>query len=268
MMRPKAVFDHAAAAYDHHFTHAHTGKLQRNRVWNYLDKSLPNNKSLRILELNCGTGEDALYLAKKGHQVLATDLSREMIDVATAKTASSTFKENIDYQVLSIEETLSLAPKKFDIVFSNFGGFNCVPPEALANFLDQLPSLLHNNGRFIAVIMPRFCLQESLYFLLKGQLKTAFRRWSKKAIPANVDGHIQSTWYYAPNAISKALNGSFHTQHLQPIGFFLPASYLEKSVHSKKVLLRMLYTLERWTQDVKLLSAAADHFLIDLKKRK
>ena len=36
----------------------------------------------RVLELNCGTGEDAVFLARRGVRVLATDLSGAMVEAA------------------------------------------------------------------------------------------------------------------------------------------------------------------------------------------
>ena len=37
--------------------------------------------------MNCGTGEDARWLASQGMQVLATDISAPMIEVAQCKLA-------------------------------------------------------------------------------------------------------------------------------------------------------------------------------------
>ena len=52
-------------------------KHKGNIVWDYLEKTFLDNNKLNILELNCGTGEDALWFAKQGHKVLATDLSEK-----------------------------------------------------------------------------------------------------------------------------------------------------------------------------------------------
>ena len=38
-----------------------------------------------ILELGCGTGLTAIELAKEGHQVLATDLSEDMVNITALK---------------------------------------------------------------------------------------------------------------------------------------------------------------------------------------
>jgi len=53
--------DHVATQYDADFTHSQIGRLQRASVWHYLEKRFAKQKNLSILELNCGTGEDALH---------------------------------------------------------------------------------------------------------------------------------------------------------------------------------------------------------------
>ena len=71
-----APFDAVADDYDSSFTDTAVGRLHRATVWRHLDAVL--EPSSKILELGCGTGEDALRLARRGHRVLATDVSTAM----------------------------------------------------------------------------------------------------------------------------------------------------------------------------------------------
>ena len=84
----KTAFDSAAISYDEAFTHTPIGRLQRRRVWRYMRKVLAPYEQARILELNCGTGEDACFFAEMGHEVLATDISEEMLRVTEQKAAA------------------------------------------------------------------------------------------------------------------------------------------------------------------------------------
>ncbi|NNJ54292.1 MAG: class I SAM-dependent methyltransferase, partial [Ignavibacteriaceae bacterium] len=70
-----SAFDSVAENYDATFTQTKIGKAQREIVWGYLESVLIDKDNLKILELNCGTGEDAVWFSKKGHTVLATDVS-------------------------------------------------------------------------------------------------------------------------------------------------------------------------------------------------
>ncbi|WP_315817338.1 methyltransferase domain-containing protein [Paraflavitalea speifideaquila] len=84
-MSKQAAFDVLAADYDTSFSHSLTGHAQRmvSRAW--LQSFLAGKGTLRILEINCGTGEDALWLASLGHTVIATDQSERMIGEAREK---------------------------------------------------------------------------------------------------------------------------------------------------------------------------------------
>src|SRR5690606_908795 len=57
--------------------------------------------------------------------------------------------------------------KKFDLIFSNFNGINCVSPGALQKLLQKIPSILAPGGRLVAVVMPKRCLWETLHFAFK-----------------------------------------------------------------------------------------------------
>jgi len=181
-------FDIHAQNYDTIFTHSVIGKAQRDQVYDYLSKELSIKNQLHVLELNCGTGEDAVYLHKKGHHVIATDISEEMIAVAKNKHQDITL---------------------------NFGGLNCLSDVQLQAFLKTSEALLTDQGKLIMVIMPKHTLWERFYFLLKFQFKNAFRRNTTKAIYANVEGVQVPTWYYNPKDVHgfKSLSG----QNMQTI---------------------------------------------------
>ena len=57
-----------------------------------------------MLEINCGTGIDADWLAKKGHFVIASDISSKMIEIAKKKYDHSNliFKQ-LDLQTIHTE---------------------------------------------------------------------------------------------------------------------------------------------------------------------
>ena len=74
------AFDTAAAGYDQTFTGTRLGRWLRARVQEHLARCFAAGD--RVLELGCGTGEDALWLAARGIDVTALDASRRMLEVA------------------------------------------------------------------------------------------------------------------------------------------------------------------------------------------
>jgi len=259
-----AQFDIAAKNYDSDFTHSAIGKMQRSFVWEYLISEFKiDSKPLKILEINCGTGADALSFAKIGHQVLATDISSEMVSIVDEK---SNF-DNLKTQCISIQN-LNKIDDSFDLIFSNFGGLNCLNTDELSDFAETANSLLKTDGHFIAVVMTNYCMMEHLYLAAKFKWKDVFRRNNKQGIPVNVEGEQVHTYYYSPKEFSQLFTQNFQKKALRPIGHLVPPSYLENYFKTKKTILQNLYSLDKLILKNETCANWSDHFLIDLEKRK
>lgn len=252
-------FDVAAKSYDTDFTDTPIGRAQRNRVYQYLNLLLSNN-SLQVLELNCGTGRDASHIAQFGHQITATDISKEMISVASKKHQHS----NLHFEVLDINQLDKFETQSLDLIFSNFGGFNCLTPEELQSFFTVAYQRLNSGGKIALVIMPKNTLWEQCYFLLKGAIKKAKRR-KNSPVKANVNGVAVETWYYNPKDIQEFAK-EFTIQKIKPIGLCVPPSYLNDSFIGSKTMVSFLNFLDSICS-FSFLSRYADHFYIQLEKK-
>jgi len=256
-------FDIASGNYDATFTFSNIGKAQRQKVYKSINPILNQNRKLSILELNCGTGEDAIRFARLGHEVLATDISEGMIKVAKAKTNSKNLSFKIQ-DINSIDE--NSFDTQFDFIFSNFGGLNCLSKNQLESFFKKSTYLLKPSGKMTLIIMPKNCLWERLYFSLKGNFKNAKRRQTNKSVIANVEGFAVKTWYYNPEDIKILTSTFYNIKKIKPIGLTIPPSYLENSFLSKRPILSILKGLDSvitgsfWAK-------YADHFLIELQKK-
>ena len=121
----QAYWDTAAETYVQDFSGTGIGETRRHAVWRRLDKIFSPGQ--KLLELNCGTGIDAVHLAERGIQLVACDISSRMIELALQLSASTDTSELIDFRVLPNEEIGSLKGENvFDGAFSNFCGLNCV----------------------------------------------------------------------------------------------------------------------------------------------
>ena len=89
--RRTAPFDAIADEYDAVFTHSLIGRAQRESVWREIDRLFRPGQ--RVLEINCGTGVDALHLAARGVQVVACDASAGMVAVARRRLEASHLSE-------------------------------------------------------------------------------------------------------------------------------------------------------------------------------
>jgi len=256
-------FDSAAANYDTSFTFSVIGKMQRHFVYQHLSSFLKSAQPKTILEINCGTGEDALWLANQDYWVTATDQSEKMITVAQTKGHS----ENLIFKKVAIEELSDqFTTCSFDCVFSNFGGLNCLSKTVVGTFFKNASALVPKNGVLFLVIMPKNTLWETFYFLTKGNLKEAFRRFKGPAI-ANVDGEKVTTYYYNPKEIVTLASPYFKLKQIHPIGFFVPPSYLEPFFKNKPKWISKLNQLEAKITNSRFLAQYADHYIITFEKR-
>jgi ubiquinone/menaquinone biosynthesis C-methylase UbiE len=261
-------FDHIASTYDSVFTRSAIGQLQRKRVWRYIEKIIPDLNGFEMLELNCGTGEDAMMFGERGFNIVATDVSQEMLKVTQKKAEQFSLQSKISSHYLDLDSfNETLFDKKFDLVFSNFGGLNCINPESFKKLLDTIPSILNPGGRFIGVIMPKFCAWETLFFLFRLQFRKAFRRLTSKEVSTDLQGIKLKTWYYHPSQIKNWSKSKFRLVSIRPIGVALPPSYLENFFAVKKRWLIRLNKVEKKFGKISLFSGMSDHFVIDLQLR-
>ncbi len=262
------AFDSAASSYDLDFTDSAVGRLQRNLVQEFLLEKNLVGPGQSVLEVNCGTGADAIWMAEQGSDVLATDLSGEMVALATQKwEQSSKGPGTARFQQLDLQNVHQVEGT-FDLIFSNFGGLNCVSPADLKAFFAKIPQLIPKEGTFVGVIMPQFCFLETLYFFSKFKFREAYRRKSQGPVAAPLgNGTFQDTWYYRPRWVRESI---FEVDaqdrnmmiDIRPIGFFLPPSYLDPFFKKRP---KLLARLNRWEYGVRRnswLAARSDHFLI------
>ncbi|HET6990096.1 MAG TPA: class I SAM-dependent methyltransferase [Bacteroidia bacterium] len=264
MAGTETAFDNYALSYDADFTHSSIGVLQRKRVWNFLSRHLSSQTHADLLEINCGTGEDALWFCGKGFNVTASDISNEMVGVAREKLRgkkATVFQSDI----LAISE--KIRDKKFDVIFSDFGGLNCLSPDELKKMSEIFSALLNPGGRLIFVVMGRNCKWERWYFKRKGDVESAFRRRSQTGIEAIIFDQKVSTWYYSPEEMIGYFAGNFSVNTFKPIGISIPPSYLDNYFRKRTARLKILNGLEKLLGNFSSLSDKADHYIIDFSKK-
>jgi SAM-dependent methyltransferase len=247
-------FDPMAAEYDANFTHTACAVALREAVWSRLTGLFANRESL--LELGCGTGEDAIHLARAGHRVFATDASEEMIRVARLKAQSAGVAERIEFQVLPMESLHTLPrERRFDGVFSNFGAVNCVAD--LPRLAAALAARLCDRAPLLFVAMGRHVPWEWAWFLARGDRRSAFRRL--RAGGASWRGlHIH---YPTPAQLARSLAPYFQARRSSGLGFALPPSYAAGWLEDSPRMLALLRGIDRITSRVS--ARWADHYLLE-----
>jgi SAM-dependent methyltransferase len=210
-------------------------------VWRRLEAAFRPGDS--VLELACGTGEDARCLAARGIRVVATDQSDGMLAVTRDKTAGlPVVVARLDLLYLPREPAV-LAGAPYSGVFSNFGGLNALPDyRPLAAYLAPL---VRPGGRLVFVVMGRWCAWEIAWHLAHGQPGRAFRRLRSQGARARVGAAEMAVYYPSTAALRQALAPHFCLERAQPLGLLLPPSYLEPLTRRRYFPWRLLAMLDR-----------------------
>jgi SAM-dependent methyltransferase len=262
---PAAPFDALAAEYDDQFTNTVIGRLMRQAVWRRLDARFKPGD--HILELNCGTGADALFLARRGMTVLATDASETMVQVSRAKLAQNGVDDRVRVERLAIEE-LACAPSPlcpfaragFDGALSNFGGLNCVADLRMVR--DGLAAALQPGAFAVLCVMGPAVPWEWVWYLGHARPGKAFRRLR----PGGVGWKGAKVHYPSIRVVRRAFAPAFRVRRVSALGAFLPPPYAESWARKHPRLMALLNHVERKLEALPGLAWLADHYVMELER--
>jgi ubiquinone/menaquinone biosynthesis C-methylase UbiE len=235
----------------------------RAQVREHLTSLVPPGSA--VLELAAGTGADAVYLAERGYRVHATDLAEGMVAQCRRKIAAHGLAGRMTAQRLSFTELERVEGGPYDLVFSNFGGLNCVPD--LGAMTRGLPHVLKPGGFVALVIMPPLCPWELLQ-ALRGDVRTAFRRLHPGGVMARVASAHFKTYYFRPGQVWRALGAGYRRVGVRGLSLFSPPSYLERFSRAHPKLFRRLTRLDERFAGLPLLHAMGDFFILTAQSRR
>ena len=257
-------FDTVAQTYDASFTDTILGQRLRQAVHERLAAAFPAGAS--ALELGCGTGADAAWLAARGARVTATDASAAMLRTAEGKLARTGLSGQAQVAQLDLERPDAFVPPEpFDGAFSSFGALNCVADRhPLARALARW---LRPRGVLVLVVMGPLCAWEIAWHLGQARPRDAFRRLRRGA-PAHVGGgSTVGAWYPSPRRLRSELAPWFAHRETLAVGALLPPSYLADVVERRPWLFEWLSEAERRVAGWPGVPWLADHYLSTFERR-
>ncbi|GAB2831681.1 class I SAM-dependent methyltransferase [Ferruginibacter profundus] len=259
-----AAFSNQSAQFDALYSGDTIIRYKRERVRDHVQQFI--SPASAILELNSGTGEDAIWFAQQGHTVHATDISKGMQEQLQQKVKAANLQNMISCELRSFTQLENLQQqKKYDYIFSNFAGLNCTGE--LDKVLQSFNAVLKPGGKLTLVILPRFCLWEFL-LLFKGQFKTAFRRlFSHKGVTAHVEGGYFTCWYYDPAFVKQQLKNDFELLAVEGLCTLVPPSYMEGFAEKHPSVYNFLKKKEnKWKRKWPWI-CIGDYYIISFKKK-
>jgi 2-polyprenyl-3-methyl-5-hydroxy-6-metoxy-1,4-benzoquinol methylase len=125
----------------------HYIKYQYGQQTKELFEELAEDKSKKILEVGCGCGTEALWLAMHGYSVTAVDVSDELLEVAKSRKIilEQYLGRDLPCQFIS-QSLLDITKNKYDVIWMEQTFHHLEPRD---DVLIKLGELLHHGGRLV-----------------------------------------------------------------------------------------------------------------------
>ncbi len=211
------AFSQTARRYDEFaLDHPHLSRM-RARVHARVARLVPAGST--ILELNAGTGTDAVELARRGYLVHATDVAPGMLSRLRDKVEQFRLDDRISVEERSFLQLDGVPGAPFDAVFSDLGGLNCT--RDLRPVVAGVRRILRPGGVVVWVLMPPICLWE-LATAFTGQFELAFRRLRRGGTIAHLEGREFPVYYFSPRRALASFGSDFELLGVEGLAVATP----------------------------------------------
>jgi SAM-dependent methyltransferase len=233
----------------------------RSRVYASFVRHVP--AGARVLELNAGTGTDAVALAARGYRVHATDIAPGMLARVHEKVAASALHERVSVQRVSYLALDRVSGAPYDAVFSNLGGLNCVAD--LRPVARGLDGVLLPGGVAVLVVMPPICLWE-LGLVFAGKFRLATRRLRRGGTRAHLEGREFRVHYFTPRQVVGAFGSRYEVLGVEGLSVLTPTAESKNLARRHARLYRLLARVDDVLAPRRPFSGWGDFFIVVLRR--
>jgi len=200
-------------------------RLMRSISLSHLVASFPPGS--RVLEIGCGTGEEALALASRGVDVVALDPSAEMIRIAESKAKSRGTAGRVKFHQASARDIPRLAESLDGPFDGGYASFSLAYEPDLRPVVEGLHLLLRAHSRFHASVPSRVCLVELVLSVGSGHPSYAGRRL------ATSHGHKVGIRFvpirtYTPDSLARLFSPFFTLEAIEALPAIVPPPYMNR----------------------------------------
>lgn len=248
-----AVFDQHAASYDD-VAGSKLGIELRSRVWRHLAEHIDADS--KVIDLGCGTGRDAVWLAQRCAQVLAVDASLPMTEIAAERCTNH---PNVEVRHADAMEVSVQTPA--DLVLVNFGVINCIGDHEA--FGEKLHAMVRPGGAAVIVSMTRWCPIELAVGIATRNLALIRRR----AARTNETDYELPIVYSSARTLAASMNRFFTLETAEALGVFLPPFEQRHWLEHRERLTTTVGWLDRAFGPVGAPLGVGDHHIAVLRPR-
>lgn len=181
-----------------------------------------------VLDIGCGTGEEALALASEGYSVLGIDVSPVMVRQAQTKAAVYGVGRRFHCHALAASQLVKLDERgPFQGAYSSLGTLNTEPD--LPAVARELHALLERGAPFVATVISRRCLYEIVRGALRlrpGDVMKRPGQWAEGR--AGASGVIAPVRFYSPREFAACFEPHFAVESVRAFPLWLPPVHLHE----------------------------------------
>ncbi len=236
-------FDALAAVYDDLVEANPLHALMRARSLAWLDEAF--RPGMRVLEVGCGTGTEAVHLAQRDIDIVATDISPAMVATARKRVESAGIAPRVRVlECASGQLSQALKGARFDGAFASFGALNCEPH--LDHAVREIAGLVRAKAPFLVSLVNRPCVAELAFGSVGLDFQRAFRRLrTDTTIDLYGFGSVRSR-AYSEAELQRSLRPWFDVERIEGWLVALPPPYLARQWSRMELLHRALESLDGW----------------------
>jgi ubiquinone/menaquinone biosynthesis C-methylase UbiE len=259
-----APFDALAEDYDRSEVENPIRQLMRSRSLTVLERAFPGGSAL--LDVGCGTGTEAIWLAQRGRRIMAVDSSPAMLEILTRRAAAANL--HIPTRLLKAGDlsrlVQDLGEGSFDGAYSSFGALNTEP--SMDQSLNALSRLVRPGGRIVLSVMNRWCVAEIALLVAGGRAQDALRRFRPTLTVRLGEASTQVTYPSWPT-MKRALGPDFRPLNVEALTLFLPP-YAWHALANHDRTYRVLARLDQGLAPRRPFAWLGDHLLVVAERRR
>lgn len=175
-----------------------------------------------LIEIGCGTGADAVFLAQRGRRIAALDISDRMIERARERVATRNLEGTVLLWRGRLDEVAVELGRShwypFDGAYANF---SLAYEESLLEIARTVHRLLKPGARFVFSVPNKLCLSEPAVAVVRLRIRRIFRRF-RDPLWVSIRGTTVRVHVYTPVRVRAILNGLFHVEGIAGVPVFMP----------------------------------------------
>ena len=223
----------------------------------------------RILELGCGTGRDAVFLARNGIRVTATDLSPAMVTAARQRVNAEGLRDLVSVECLGAAMAAA-AGGPYDGAYSNGAVLNLEPD--LERVAKGLADSLAPGAFAVLTAANRVSLFELLLYPTVLRPRKAFRKLGRDVpIPVSREGtgkgYVVATRFLTPREFLSRFESAFDLAFQRGIQVLTPPWNLVDMHHRFRLALDPFEKLEDHVGSAPGLRSLGAIYLVGLRRR-